>query len=82
MRLRERPGRLPWFTIGIRLGLQTILPWLALIAALLSGSAAATVLLYLAAMGFYLLDALWATWNKKRQCLHDIAARTNVVKTR
>ena len=27
VRLRERPGRLPWSTIAIRVGVQTVLPW-------------------------------------------------------
>jgi uncharacterized RDD family membrane protein YckC len=82
VRLRERPGRLPWSTIGVRTLVQTILPWFALIAGVLSGSVAAAALLYLAAMTFYVVDALWAAGSKKRQALHDIAARTNVVKTR
>ena len=30
---------------------------------------------------FWLLDALWLTWDRRRQCLHDKAARTIVVKT-
>ncbi len=29
VRLRERPGRLPWSTIAIRVGVQSVLPWLA-----------------------------------------------------
>jgi uncharacterized RDD family membrane protein YckC len=82
VRLRERPGRLPWATIGIRVGVQSVLPWLALLGAVLSGSLGTAVLLYLGAMTFYLVDALWAAGSKKRQALHDIAARTNVVKTR
>ena len=36
------------------------------------------VLCYLAAMTFWMVDALWAAGSKKRQALHDIAARTNV----
>jgi uncharacterized RDD family membrane protein YckC len=30
---------------------------------------------------FSLLNALWLTWDRRRQCLHDKAARTIVVKT-
>ena len=82
VRLRERPGRLPWSTIAIRVGVQSVLPWLAIIAAVFSGSLASAVLLYLAAMTFFAVDALWAAFSKKRQALHDIAARTNVVRTR
>ncbi len=35
----------------------------------------------LAGSVFWLLDALWLTWDRRRQCLHDKAARTIVVKT-
>ena len=82
VRLRERPGRLPWSTISIRVLVQNILPWALLVIGLASGSNTALVLCYLAAMAFYLTDGLWAAGSKKRQALHDIAARTNVVKTR
>jgi uncharacterized RDD family membrane protein YckC len=34
------------------------------------------------AMLFLMLDSLWATWDPKRQTLHDKLARTNVVKMR
>jgi uncharacterized RDD family membrane protein YckC len=30
----------------------------------------------------WLIDPLWATWDPKRQTLHDKLARTNVVKRR
>jgi uncharacterized RDD family membrane protein YckC len=30
---------------------------------------------------FFLLDSLWLTWDPRRQCLHDKAASTVVVKT-
>ncbi len=29
---------------------------------------------------FALLNGLWLTWDRRRQCLHDKAARTIVVK--
>lgn len=29
---------------------------------------------------FFLLDNLWLTWDPRRQCLHDKAARTIVIK--
>ena len=38
VRLRDRPGRLPWSTIAIRVGVQTVLPSALLITGLLSGS--------------------------------------------
>jgi len=82
VRLRDRPGRLPWSTIAIRVGVQTVLPSALLVTGLLSGSTSVLVLCYLAAMTFWMVDALWAAGSKKRQALHDIAARTNVVRTR
>jgi uncharacterized RDD family membrane protein YckC len=30
---------------------------------------------------FSLLNTLWLTWDRRRQCLHDKAARTIVIKT-
>jgi len=82
VRLRERPGRLPWSTIAVRLSVQTLLPWGLLVLGVLSGSLGVLVLCYFAAMAFYALDALWATWNKNRQTIHDLAARTQVVRLR
>lgn len=71
VRLRDRPGQLPWSAIAARIGTQhgymltALLPWL-----------------YLALFWFPWLDCLWAAGDKKRQALHDKAARTNVVRTR
>ena len=82
VRLMERPGRLPWSTITVRVAVQSLVPSVLLFGALLSGSIALLVLGYLLALGFIALDALWATWNKNRQTIHDLAAKTQVVKTR
>jgi uncharacterized RDD family membrane protein YckC len=82
VRLRERPGTLPWSTIVIRMAVQSWITGGFLLVALLSGSLPLLVLGYLALVGFWALDGLWATWNRNRQTLHDIAARTNVVRTR
>ena len=82
VRLRERPGTLPWSTIAVRLGVLTVLPSAILVVGLLSGSNAMLVFCYLAAMGFYAVNVLWAAGNSRRQTLHDIAAGTNVVRTR
>jgi uncharacterized RDD family membrane protein YckC len=82
VRLRERPGRLEWSTITVRVGVQTALPWVLVVAGLLSGSLAVLLLCYFAATGFWLVNVLWAAGSKKKQALHDIAAATNVVKIR
>jgi uncharacterized RDD family membrane protein YckC len=82
VRLRERPGQLPWSTVLVRVGAQALVPWAALALGLLSGSLGVLVLCYVAAVGYFALDSLWATWNKNRQTIHDLAARTQVVKIR
>lgn len=69
VRLRERPGPLPWRTVLIRWFTQYgvgLIRFLAL--ANVFGS------LYM------LLDALWPLWDGKRQALHEKVARTNVVR--
>jgi uncharacterized RDD family membrane protein YckC len=71
VRLRERPGRLPWSAIALRVLVQHGVALLAVVP-----------LLYLAVSWFPMLDALWASWDGKRQALHDKAARTNVIRTR
>ena len=71
VRLRDRPGTLPWSAIAARALTQqgymltAVVPWL-----------------YLALSWWPLLDDLWAAWDGKRQALHDKAARTNVVRVR
>ena len=72
VRLRERPGQLPWSVIFVRVLVQH--------GVLLT--AAVVPLLYLALSWFPYLDSLWPLWDKKRQALHDKAARTNVVLVR
>ena len=72
VRLRERPGQLPWSTILVRVVAQhgVVL------------TAAVTPILYQAFIWFPYLDPLWAAWDKKRQAIHDKVARTNVVMAR
>ena len=82
VRLRDRPGQLPWSTIAVRLATFSVIPTLALVLAFASGSLAVVILVELAVMAYYLTDALWAAGSAKRQALHDLAARTNVVRTR
>jgi uncharacterized RDD family membrane protein YckC len=71
VRLRERPGQLPWSAIAARIMVQQGVSLTVFVP-----------LLYLALSWFPLLDNLWASWDGKRQALHDKAARTNVVRTR
>jgi uncharacterized RDD family membrane protein YckC len=71
VRLRERPGQLPWGTIALRwlgqsgVGLLGLIP----IVGSLSGI-------------YSLLDVLWPLWDDKRQAIHDKVAKTNVVRIR
>ena len=71
VRLRDRPGRLPWSAILIRLLVQQGV----LLTAFLP-------IVYLALLWFPYLDSLWPLWDARRQALHDKAARTNVVVVR
>jgi uncharacterized RDD family membrane protein YckC len=82
VRLRERPGTLPWSTIAVRLLVQNVLPSALVVLGFMSGSIPVLVVCYLGFFGFYALDALWATWDKNRQTIHDLAARTQVVRIR
>ena len=71
VRLRERPGSLPWATVLLRWLVQN------------AGSIVAVVpLVGSAGSLFSLLDSLWPLWDDKNQALHDKAARTNVVRVR
>jgi uncharacterized RDD family membrane protein YckC len=81
IRLRDEPGRLPWRSIAARLVIQFGVPWAVYAVALASGSLA---LFWLAAtfLLVWLIDPLWATWDPRRQTLHDKLARTNVVRSR
>ena len=81
VRLRERPGRLPWTTIAVRVLVLYSLS-LATFVGLLTGSGAALVLLVVLGMLFQGFNYLWPLWDAKRQALHDKAARTNVVRVR
>jgi uncharacterized RDD family membrane protein YckC len=81
VRLRETDGRLPWGSVVARIGVQYVLAQLLALAALVAGSLAVLGLLYLALFVFALADALWAL-GERRQTLHDLAARTVVVRLR
>jgi uncharacterized RDD family membrane protein YckC len=68
VRERERPGRLPWSTITVRVGFVTALSLFAQV----------PVIGLLFGLGS-LLDYLWPLWDSKNQALHDKVAGTNVV---
>jgi uncharacterized RDD family membrane protein YckC len=71
VRLRERPGPLPWGTVLARWFMQNL------------GSVVSVVpLVGLLGSVYSLLDDLWPLWDGQRQALHDKVARTNVVRTR
>ena len=71
VRLRDRPGQLPWSAILMRVVVQH--------GVLLT---AVMPVVYLALSWFPYLDSLWPLWDKKNQALHDKAARTNVILVR
>jgi uncharacterized RDD family membrane protein YckC len=73
VRLLDRPGRLPWGTIVVRLLVQFGVPGLLAVVPVV-GTFLRSV--------FQLLDGLWPLWDGRRQALHDKAARTVVVLTR
>jgi len=81
VRLRERPGTLPWSAIAARLSLQLVIPAIPIGAGVTSGSLALVMLGFALGQLIYLADVLWASWDDKRQTLHDKLARTNVVRT-
>ena len=81
VRLRDRAGTLPWSSIIARMILQFGVAWTVFVLAFLTGSVAVFVVSMLVSV-IMLLDPLWATWDSKRQTLHDKLAATNVVKRR
>jgi uncharacterized RDD family membrane protein YckC len=81
IRLRERPGTLPWTSIVARLAVIQV-GTLTMFVAFISGSWAIFMAMSLIGSAFGLLDLLWASWDPKRQALHDKLAKTNVITTR
>ncbi|HSV37567.1 MAG TPA: RDD family protein [Nocardioidaceae bacterium] len=80
VRLREHPGKLPLSVAIVRWFFLIGLGSLSLVAFTFSWEVALLVILLAALYG--ILDPLWATWDSKRQTIHDKIARTNVVKVR
>ena len=71
VRLRERPGTLPWGCLFLRWfikNLGNILGQIPFVGGLLNIA--------------WLVNFLWPLWDDKRQALHDKAAGTNVVRVR
>ena len=81
VRLRDRAGTLPWSSIVGRMVVQFGVGWTTYALAIATGSVAWFVIMIPVGL-LVLLDPLWATWDSKRQTLHDKLARTNVVTTR
>ena len=71
VRLRNRPGPMPIWTVLLRWASQF-------------GVSVLNLVPYLGTLlGLYgLLDVLWPLWEGKKQALHDKIARTNVVRVR
>lgn len=74
------PSRPGWDGIVIRVTTQFLVAYVALALGFLTGSWVVLSLLLALATLYGLLDPLWATWDDKRQTLHDKMARTQVVK--
>jgi uncharacterized RDD family membrane protein YckC len=81
VRLREQEGTLPWRSIIARMTVQFGVSWTILVLAFVTGSATLFIVSMVTTL-FIMLDPLWATWDSKRQTLHDKLARTNVVRSR
>lgn len=82
VRLRDRPGQLPWSTIAVRVGVQSMATTALGALAVASGSWPAVIAALVVASVFGVLDPLWASWDPRKQALHDKIASTNVVRTR
>jgi uncharacterized RDD family membrane protein YckC len=71
VRLRDRPGPMPLWTVLLRWASQfgysivSVVPVLGTVLGL-----------------YWLLDHLWPLWDGKKQAVHDKIARTNVVRVR
>jgi uncharacterized RDD family membrane protein YckC len=79
VRLRDGAGPLPWSSIAARLLVQFAVSWTAFVVAFVAGSGALIALAVLVSTAM-LIDPLWATWDGRRQTLHDKLAGTNVVR--
>jgi uncharacterized RDD family membrane protein YckC len=71
VRLRERPGTMPWGTLFQRWFVKKL----------------GNILAQIPVVGSFLqfgwvINYLWPLWDDKKQALHDKAAGTNVVRTR
>ena len=64
----------------VRVAVLYLLPTAVLAVGMVSGSWAALGVAYAVAMLFQLANVLWPLWDRRRQALHDKAARTVVVR--
>lgn len=81
VRLRERPGRLGWSAVGLRIAIWSAgsVPVMLGIA---TGSWTATLVLAVVGSVFGWANVLWPLWDPHRQAIHDKVAATNVVQAR
>ncbi len=79
VRLHDRPGTLPWASILARLLVQFGVVWTAFVVALVTASVVMFAVATLVAL-VMLIDPLWASWDGRRQTLHDKLAGTTVVR--
>lgn len=71
VRLRERPGTMPWGTLFLRFFVKKL------------GSIVGLIPVVGGFLQFgWLINFLWPLWDDKKQALHDKAAKTNVVRVR
>jgi len=81
----QHTGGLPMGTVLARVAMYTLLPQcLSVFSMFLSFSSGLTSglssLLTFLGSGYTIVNALWALWDVKNQCLHDKVARTQVVR--
>lgn len=81
------PRRLPLAPVLLRLVFYTLIPQALSLIGLISmlhatswTSMSATSPFSAIGSVYMLINVLWAAWDKKRQCLHDKAARTQVIR--
>jgi len=82
----QAPRRLPLTPVLLRLVFYTLIPQgLSLIGLMITMNSTSWTSMNsspLSTIGsvYMLINVLWALWDKKRQCLHDKAARTQVIR--
>ncbi len=82
VRLRERPGNLGWGRAAARALLYPALNSVVIFLGFASGSLVVLGIAFAVVIVWGLLDPLWATWDPRKQTLHDKVVGTNVVRIR